>query len=88
MLFIVLVNYARDPSLRRPTLSFLSEAKNLVGRLHSRMTRAGVVQFVKNPAVLFTFHRFYGIIQLIDKLEFDSTEVTNNELQNKKMGVV
>ena len=28
------------------------------------------VQFVKNPAVLFTFHRFYGIIQLIDKLEF------------------
>ena len=27
------------------------------------------VQFVKNPAVLFTFHRFYGIIQLIDKLE-------------------
>ena len=29
------------------------------------------VQFVKNPDVLFTFHRFYGIIQLIDKLEFD-----------------
>ena len=29
------------------------------------------VQFVKNPAVLFTFCRFYGIIQLIDKLEFD-----------------
>ena len=29
------------------------------------------VQFVKNLAVLFTFHRFYGIIQLIDKLEFD-----------------
>ena len=25
----------------------------------------------KNSAVLFTFHRFYGIIQLIDKLEFD-----------------
>ena len=24
----------------------------------------------KNSAVLFTFHRFYGIIQLIDKLEF------------------
>ena len=31
---------ARDPSLRRPTLSFLSKAKNPVGRLHSRMTRA------------------------------------------------
>ena len=25
----------------------------------------------KNSAVLFTFCRFYGIIQLIDKLEFD-----------------
>ena len=25
----------------------------------------------KNSAVLFTFHRFYGIISLIDKLEFD-----------------
>ena len=24
----------------------------------------------KTSAVLFTFHRFYGIIQLIDKLEF------------------
>ena len=29
------------------------------------------VQFLKNGAVLFTFCRFYGIIQLIDKLEFD-----------------
>ena len=28
-------------------------------------------------AVLFTFHRFYGIIQLIDKLEFD--EGVNDE---------
>ena len=35
------------------------------------------VQFVKNPAVLFTFRRFYGIIQLIDKLEFD--EGVNDE---------
>ena len=31
----------------------------------------------KNSAVLFTFHRFYGIIQLIDKLEFD--EGVNDE---------
>ena len=39
------------------------------------------VQFVKNPAVLFTFHRFYGIIQLIDKLEFDEVIVmTENYL--------
>ena len=30
--------FSRDPSLRRPTLSFSSAAKNLVGRLHSRMT--------------------------------------------------
>ena len=28
------------------------------------------VQFVRNWSVLFTFCRFYGIIQLIDKLEF------------------
>ena len=41
----------------------------------------GAVQFVKNPAVLFTFHRFYGIIQLIDKLEFDEVIVmTENYL--------
>ena len=31
----------------------------------------------KNSAALFTFHRFYGIIQLIDKLEFD--EGVNDE---------
>ena len=37
--------------------------------------RKRAVQFVKNSAVLFTFHRFYGIITLgdylLDKLEFD-----------------
>ena len=31
----------------------------------------------KNSAALFTFYRFYGIIQLIDKLEFD--EGVNDE---------
>ena len=29
---------SRDPSLHRPALSFSSEAKNLAGRFHSRMT--------------------------------------------------
>ena len=37
--------------------------------------RKRAVQFVKNSAVLFTFHRFYGIIQLIDKLEFDGDKM-------------
>jgi hypothetical protein len=31
----------------------------------------------KNSAVLFTFCRFYGIIQLIDKLEFDKGGLQN-----------
>ena len=33
--------------------------------------RLRAVQFVKNSAVLFTFGKNYGIIQSIDKLEFD-----------------
>ena len=31
---------------------------------------------------------WYGSIIQLDKLEFDGAEVMNNELQNKKMGVV
>ena len=37
---------------------------------HDLLWSKRAVQFVKNWAVLFTFHHFYGIIQLIDKLEF------------------
>ena len=41
--------------------------------ISERLRRA--VQFVNNPAVLFTFWNFYGIIilgsYLLDKLEFD-----------------
>ena len=32
---------SRDPSLHRPALSHSSEAKNLAGRFHSRMTTRG-----------------------------------------------
>jgi hypothetical protein len=40
------------------------------GRLSLQEYRA--IQFLKNAAVLFTLGKNYGIIQLIDKLEFDS----------------
>ena len=44
---------------------------------------------IKNFGILlFTKRNTCARINLLDKLEFDGAEVTNNELQNKKMGVV
>jgi hypothetical protein len=42
----------------------------------------------KKTAVLFTFQRFYGIIQLIDKLEFDEViyvESKNHNQNNRQI---
>ena len=42
---------------------------------------------MKSKKQSYEIEKFQYVEQL-EKLEFDSTEVTNNELQNKKMGVV
>ena len=47
-----------------------SKLNGTPGRSSPTKTRQGGA-ICKNSAVLFTFYRFYGIIQLIDKLEFD-----------------